>query len=144
MLSQLFVPVAHPLLPTSNVIFLAHYCSYFKTQLRRPFSKKFSLTMYRLLIAHCAYLWHCAYSTNLIFLLVSIQQHTNKNKHIFHAAWPLNGSQILHLVLNWRIWSVFLLGVCDHTVWGVYWVIAVCCIELLGSICKKQNSLYIF
>lgn len=44
---------------------------------------------------------------NLIFLLVSIQQHTNKSKHVFHAAWPLNGSQILHLVLNWGIYDLF-------------------------------------
>lgn len=33
--------------------------------------------------------------------------------------------------------SVSVLGVCDRTVWWVYWVIAVCCIELLGQLQKE-------
>lgn len=89
-LCQLFIPVcvtssAWPALsfhPPSNASFLTCYYSHFKTQLWHHFSKRFSLTVYHLHIAPCAYLWHCTYSAILYFYLYQFNN-TQTKANIF-------------------------------------------------------------
>ena len=113
MLLQLFIPIEHPLVgllcpfpyhqmqvPSYTLTFTLRLSSDITSLENLPDCVPFPYCILRLSLA-------LHLQCNLIFLLVSIQQHTNKSKHIFHAAWPLNGSQILHLVLNWRIYDLF-------------------------------------